>query len=299
MSENQAPDSAIRRDITITNSNRGPMTAVPPPDPALRSALAFLCDYVKTLRHTEAVADCLHCNLNYVLRKTGEAVERTAVPPKKCEPVWGSCNLPSGHEGRHDAYAEWPAAVPPPDPIARLRELAERLQHLGGAGGHLYENHRELLIESADALARLQAEKDQLTEYMESARVGYDAEKEARQKAMATVDRLQQERDDWKESRGEWVDRALQAEQKRDDLQAIVDCLTAEHDEYRRDQQQYLFHLEGAVDRLTAALRDYVDWFGAAHEGTCPADDTCACSCAGINDAVNAALAPADLEVKT
>lgn len=24
----------------------------------------------------------------------------------RCQPVWGSCNLPSGHKGPHDAYAQ-------------------------------------------------------------------------------------------------------------------------------------------------------------------------------------------------
>lgn len=104
------------------------------------------------------------------------------------------------------------------DQIARLRAVATHFEHDAEAMA-IFPGMPALLRKDADALVR-----------------------------------LRQERDDWKESRGEWVDRALQAEQKRDDLQAIVDCLTAEHDEYRRDQQQYLFHLEGAVDRLTEVV---------------------------------------------
>lgn len=29
-------------------------------------------------------------------------------PMIRCRPVWGSCNLPSGHAGQHNAYAASP-----------------------------------------------------------------------------------------------------------------------------------------------------------------------------------------------
>ena len=35
-------------------------------------------------------------------------------------------------------------------------------------------------------------------------------------------------------------------------------------------------------------LREYVQWYGAAHQNNCPQDDTCDCICKPLNDAVNA-----------
>lgn len=52
--------------------------------------------------------------------------------------------------------------------------------------------------------------------------------------------------------------------------------------------------LISAAPDLLAALRAYVDWFGAAHHGDCPADDTCDCRCKPLNDAVNAAILKAE-----
>lgn len=47
---------------------------------------------------------------------------------------------------------------------------------------------------------------------------------------------------------------------------------------------------EAALALLKTAVLPYVEWFGAAHEGECPEDDTCDCACKPINDALNAAL---------
>ena len=30
---------------------------------------------------------------------------------ERCRPVWGSCNLPAGHKGGHNAYAKTPKGV--------------------------------------------------------------------------------------------------------------------------------------------------------------------------------------------
>ena len=48
--------------------------------------------------------------------------------------------------------------------------------------------------------------------------------------------------------------------------------------------------LMGQRDDVIAALKAYVEWFGAAHVNGCPADDTCFCSGSALNDAVNRVL---------
>jgi len=51
---------------------------------AARSAARFLLDYAYGLRHTEAVADCPHCNVSYladwVLRTLGPEPPRKPIP---------------------------------------------------------------------------------------------------------------------------------------------------------------------------------------------------------------------------
>ena len=44
---------------------------------------------------------------------------------------------------------------------------------------------------------------------------------------------------------------------------------------------------------LLTHLRDYVNWFGAAHVSSCPKDDTCDCLCKPMNDAVDSILGEA------
>lgn len=40
-------------------------------------------------------------------------------------------------------------------------------------------------------------------------------------------------------------------------------------------------------------LRQYVEWWGAAHAKGCPQDDTCDCPCKPLNAAVNSILSGA------
>ena len=53
-------------------------------------------------------------------------------------------------------------------------------------------------------------------------------------------------------------------------------------------------HLITAAPDLLKALKAYVDWFGAAHQGDCPEDDTCECDCKPLNSLVNAAIRKAE-----
>lgn len=43
-------------------------------------------------------------------------------------------------------------------------------------------------------------------------------------------------------------------------------------------------------DDAIEALKEYVKWFGPAHDQDCPGDDTCECSGANVNRLVNVAL---------
>lgn len=154
--------------------------------------------------------------------------------------------------------------VPPSDPIARLRDVVKHQPNFRGS--------RNDLLFLLDTIAELQDDSD-----VESVR-------HALQTSEARVDRLTAEQHEFE------VDiRAALLQGNEDDANQPTEILA-------ENVGKLLKEAAVTVDRLTAALRAYVDWFGAAHEGTCPADDTCACSCAGINDAVNAALAPADPE---
>lgn len=51
--------------------------------------------------------------------------------------------------------------------------------------------------------------------------------------------------------------------------------------------------IDRAQAELLEALKQYIDWYGAAHEQGCPEDDTCDCKGKPINEAVNAAIAKA------
>jgi hypothetical protein len=52
--------------------------------------------------------------------------------------------------------------------------------------------------------------------------------------------------------------------------------------------------LIAAAPDLLAALKEYVEWFGAVHGAECPADDTCDCIGRLINTRVSAAIAKAE-----
>lgn len=52
--------------------------------------------------------------------------------------------------------------------------------------------------------------------------------------------------------------------------------------------------LIAAAPDLLAALKEYVEWFGAVHGEDCPADDTCTCIGGSLNARVNAAIRKAE-----
>jgi uncharacterized protein YuzE len=53
------------------------------------------------------------------------------------------------------------------------------------------------------------------------------------------------------------------------------------------ERQKLLPRTRLFTDEEIEGLREYVNWFGAAHVEDCPEDDTCDCACKPLNDAVN------------
>lgn len=69
------------------------------------------------------------------LSRLSAALDATPVEPRRCEPVYGSCALPSGHKGQHSWGTNLPIQIPDlPIQIPDLRADAE------GISGHLSFN---------------------------------------------------------------------------------------------------------------------------------------------------------------
>lgn len=51
---------------------------------------------------------------------------------------------------------------------------------------------------------------------------------------------------------------------------------------------------KSAMAELLKALYPYIEWFGGAHDGDCPEDDTCDCDVGRINGRLNIAIRAAE-----